>query len=137
MALTIRSKIILLGIGALVLSLGISLPMELLASRRESERVAREDFIKAITDLAPAIDVLRASPGATGLLHSVFARLAREEKLYILNPSGVVLASSVKGLEGQDLKNIPQPLPSDAKDLLAATGAPASRTVTSHGLTAT
>jgi PAS domain-containing protein len=137
MALTIRSKIILLGIGALVLSLGISLPMELLASRRESERVAREDFIKAVTDLAPAIDVLRASPGATELLHSVFARLAREEKLYILDPSGAVLASSVKGLEGQDLKNIPQPLPSDAKDLLAARGAPASRTVTSHGLTAT
>jgi PAS domain-containing protein len=134
---TVRSKITFLGIAALVVSLGISLPLELLTNRWEAEQVGRDAFIEEITDLAPAVEVLRTAPGAKDLLHSVFAKLPREEQLYILNPSGAVVASSIAALEGKNLEEIPHPLPGDVKDLLAATGAPASRTVTSHGLTTT
>jgi PAS domain-containing protein len=131
---TVRAKITFLGIAALVVSLGISLPLELLTNRWEAQQVERNAFIKEMTDLAPAVKVLLAAPGARDLLHSFFASLPRGEELYILNPSGVVVASSNAELEGQSLEEIPHPLPADVKDLLAAaTGSPASRTVTSSG----
>jgi PAS domain-containing protein len=135
---TVRAKITFLGLAALLVCLGISLPLELLTNRWEAKQVERDAFIKEITDLAPAVQVLLAAPGARDLLHSFFARLPRGEELYVLNPSGAVVASSNAELEGKSLEKIPHPLPADVRDLLAAaTGSPAARTVTSSARNAT
>jgi PAS domain-containing protein len=129
---TIRSKVILLGVGALVVSLGISLPLELLAGRRDSQLVAGQEFARDISELVPAIDGLQSNPTAARLLKAVFTRLGRTEELYVLDPAGKVLISTVDGTEGRHLKDIPRPLPPDAGALLASPGLPVTRTVPSR-----
>ncbi len=133
MVLTVRTKIILLGIAALVLSLGISLPLEFLASRWLSERVARQEFIDDATELVPAIEVLWGQLRAGTLLQSVFARMPRGEQLYILDHAGEVLASTAGEMNGRKLVDIPYPLPVDIGSLLVAQGAANARTIPSRG----
>ncbi len=133
MVLTIRAKTILLGVAALVLSLGISLPLEFLASRWLSERVARQEFIENATNLVPAIEVLWGDLRAGGLLQSVFARLQPGEQLYILDPAGEVLASAAGEKAARNWGDIPYPLPADISSLLAAQGAVSARTIPSRG----
>ena len=130
---TIRSKVILLGVGALVRSLGISVPLELLAGRRDSQLVAHQEFVRDITELLPAIDTLQANPEAGRLLQALFSRLGRAQELFILNSGGRILTSTEAGMEGKLLREIRRPLPPDAGARLATTGAPTSRTVPSRG----
>ncbi len=133
MVLTIRAKIILLGIAVLLLSLAISLPLEFLASRWLSERVARQEFIDDVTNLVPAIEVLWGDLRAGGLLQSVFARLPSGEQLYILDPAGEVLASTAGEKAVRNWGDIPYPLPADMSSLLAVQGAVNARTIPYRG----
>jgi PAS domain-containing protein len=134
---TIRSKITILGIGALVLSLGISLPLEMLAGSRDSQVVARQESAADVVELAPAIDVLEANPDSAKLLGALFARLGRTEELYILDRAGRILTSTVDGARGKFLHEIRRPLPPDVDALLALTGPSAARTISSRAGTFT
>jgi PAS domain-containing protein len=134
---TVRSKITLLAVAALVLSLGISLPLEVLAGRRNSQVVAQREFVADITELAPAIGALQGQPEAGRLLSVLFRRLARSEELYILDSTGAVLTSTVPGIEGRPLREIARTLPQDSTNLLAQGGPSVIRSVPARGGIAT
>ncbi len=129
--MNIRARVILLGAAAVALSLAFSLVLELLISSRESERIARQEFTQGTMELAPAVDALWGAPQGARLLHALFARLPQGEEVYLLDPSGRILASSRPQTEGGTA--IPFPLPRDAAALLGSSAGPQVRTVPAPG----
>jgi PAS domain-containing protein len=129
---SVRSKIMLLGIAALVLSLGVALPLELLAGRQDSRLVAREELTGDVAELATALDVLQNGPEAERLIAALFRRLGQTEELYILDSQGAVVASTEAGRQGRPLSDSFRPLPEDLGALLSLTGPPVVRDLPSR-----
>jgi PAS domain-containing protein len=130
---TVRSKIILLGVAALALSLGIALPLELLAGRQDSQLATRRQLDADVAELVPVLDVLRSDPQGPDLVDALFRRLGRTEELYILDSRGNVLFATTPGSPGRPHGEVRVPLPEDAPALLELSGPPVTRSVPSSG----